>query len=42
LAQVFRHGSLVEIANSRTFVPEDQPLTLARAIEEFVATTPAA
>ncbi|GAC1310210.1 MAG: alpha/beta fold hydrolase [Vulcanimicrobiaceae bacterium] len=42
LAKVFRRATLVEIAGSRTFVPEDQPMALARSIERFIAATAAA
>ncbi len=42
LSKAFPHGSLVTIGGSRTFVPEDRPLALATAIEEFIAAPTAA
>ena len=42
LVKAFRDASLVTIARSRTFVPEDQPTLLAQSIEDFVAATAAA
>ena len=42
LAELLPQGQLVEIPDSYTLIPEDQPAELARAIRDFVATTPAA
>lgn len=39
LAELLPHGSLVEIADSRTLVPLDQPGELARAVREFIRLT---
>src|SRR4051812_10790223 len=36
LAELLPLGRLVEIADSRTLIPEDQPAALARAVREFV------
>ncbi|MCW3067067.1 MAG: alpha/beta hydrolase fold protein [Solirubrobacterales bacterium] len=36
LAELFPNGRLVEIADSYTFIPEDQPAALTTAIREFV------
>jgi pimeloyl-ACP methyl ester carboxylesterase len=36
LAELLPHGRLVEIADSYTLIPEDQPAELARAIRAFV------
>jgi pimeloyl-ACP methyl ester carboxylesterase len=36
LAEIFPEARLVEIADSYTLIPEDQPGELARAIREFV------
>jgi pimeloyl-ACP methyl ester carboxylesterase len=36
LAELLPHGKLVEIADSYTLIPVDQPAALARAIREFV------
>lgn len=36
LADLLPHGELVEIADSYTLIPEDQPAELAKAIGEFV------
>jgi pimeloyl-ACP methyl ester carboxylesterase len=41
LAQLLPHGALVEIEDSRTLVPLDQPDLLAGAIREFVASATA-
>ncbi|HEX8073998.1 MAG TPA: alpha/beta hydrolase [Thermoleophilaceae bacterium] len=41
LAELLPQGRLVEIDDSRTLIPEDQPVELARVIREFVAETPA-
>jgi pimeloyl-ACP methyl ester carboxylesterase len=40
LAELFPRGQLVEIPDSYTLIPEDQPRELARAIREFVRDTP--
>ncbi|MEX1252781.1 MAG: alpha/beta hydrolase [Dehalococcoidia bacterium] len=40
LAELFPRGRLVEIADSYTLIPEDQPGELARAIRQFVQDTP--
>jgi pimeloyl-ACP methyl ester carboxylesterase len=40
LAGILPRGRLVEIADSYTLIPEDQPVELARAIREFVRETP--
>ncbi|HEX8906880.1 MAG TPA: alpha/beta hydrolase, partial [Longimicrobiaceae bacterium] len=40
LAELFPHGRLVEIPDSYTLIPEDQPGELAHAIREFVRDTP--
>ena len=40
LAGLLPHGRLVEIEDSRTLVPEDQPARLAAEIRRFVAETP--
>jgi pimeloyl-ACP methyl ester carboxylesterase len=42
LAEVLPDARFVEVADSYTFVPEDQPAVLAELITEFVRTTPAA
>jgi pimeloyl-ACP methyl ester carboxylesterase len=39
LADAFPHGRLVEIDDSYTLIPEDQPHELARAIREFARAT---
>ncbi len=39
LADLFPHGRLVEISDSYTLIPEDQPRELARAIRNFVRDT---
>jgi len=39
LAELLPQGRLVEIADSYTLIPEDQPVELARAIREFVSQT---
>jgi pimeloyl-ACP methyl ester carboxylesterase len=36
LAELLPHGRLVEIPDSYTLVPLDQPVALAQAIREFV------
>ena len=36
LAELLPQGRLVEIDDSRTLIPEDQPAALARAVREFV------
>src|SRR3990172_2865294 len=42
LAEAFPHGQLVEIADSYTLIPEDQPGELVRVLREFLAAeTPA-
>jgi pimeloyl-ACP methyl ester carboxylesterase len=38
LAELFRHARLVEIPDSYTLVPEDQPAKLTEEIREFVST----
>jgi pimeloyl-ACP methyl ester carboxylesterase len=40
LAELLPHGRLIEIADSYTLIPEDQPGELARAIRRFVRDTP--
>ena len=40
LAELFPQGRLVEIPDSYTLIPEDQPGELARAIRQFVRDTP--
>jgi pimeloyl-ACP methyl ester carboxylesterase len=40
LAELFPQGRLVEISDSYTLIPEDQPGRLAHAIREFVQDTP--
>lgn len=40
LADLLPRGRLVEVADSSTLIPEDQPLELARAIRRFVRETP--
>jgi pimeloyl-ACP methyl ester carboxylesterase len=39
LADLLPYGRLLEIPDSRTLIPEDQPVALAAALREFVATT---
>jgi pimeloyl-ACP methyl ester carboxylesterase len=39
LAELFPRGQLVEIPDSYTLIPEDQPGELARAIRGFVRDT---
>lgn len=39
LAELLPRGRLLEVADSRTLVPEDQPGLLAGALRDFVATT---
>lgn len=39
LANLLPHGKLVEIADSSTLIPEDQPESLADALVEFLADT---
>jgi pimeloyl-ACP methyl ester carboxylesterase len=38
LAEAFPRGRLVEIADSYTLIPEDQPRELVRLLREFLAT----
>jgi pimeloyl-ACP methyl ester carboxylesterase len=40
LAELLPHGRLIEIADSYTLLPEDQPNALAHAIREFIRDTP--
>lgn len=40
LATLLPHGRLIEIADSYTFIPEDQPVQLACAIRRFIEDTP--
>lgn len=40
LAEILKRGQLVEIRDSYTLLPEDQPEALARAIRRFVRNTP--
>ncbi len=40
LAALLPHARLVEIADSYTLIPEDQPIELARAIRQFVQDMP--
>ena len=42
LAQLLPQGRLIEVADSYTLIPEDQPGELARAIRQFVRDTPRA
>ncbi len=42
LVAAFGNATLIEIAGSRTFLPEDQPVVLAKSIESFLAAAPAA
>ncbi len=39
-AELFPHGRLIEIADSYTLIPLDQPGELARAIRQFIQDTP--
>lgn len=39
LAELLPQGRLVEIADSYTFIPEDQPGEVARSIRQFVRET---
>ena len=39
-AELLPHGRLIEIADSYTLIPEDQPGELARVIRQFVRDTP--
>ena len=40
LAEILPQGRLIEIADSYTLIPEDQPVELAQAIRSFVRDTP--
>ena len=40
LAKLLPHGRLIELADSYTLIPEDQPGELARAIRQFIRDTP--
>jgi pimeloyl-ACP methyl ester carboxylesterase len=40
MAELLPHGRLIEIADSYTLIPEDQPGELARAIHQFIRDTP--
>ena len=40
LAEILPQGRLIEISDSYTLIPEDQPGELARAIRGFVQDTP--
>jgi len=40
LAELLPHGRLIEVADSYTLIPEDQPDVLARAIRQFIRDTP--
>ena len=40
LAELLPHGRLIEIADSYTLIPEDQPGELARAIRQFIRDMP--
>ncbi|HUH01232.1 MAG TPA: alpha/beta hydrolase [Kofleriaceae bacterium] len=40
LADMFPNGRVIEIADSYTLIPEDQPVELASAIRRFIADTP--
>jgi pimeloyl-ACP methyl ester carboxylesterase len=42
LAELFPDARLIEIPDSYTLIPEDQPVVLAHAIKEFVDSTPIA
>ncbi len=39
-AELLPHGRLIEIADSYTLIPLDQPVELARAIRQFIQDTP--
>ncbi len=39
LAELLPKGRLVEIADSYTLIPEDQPAELTRAVREFLTDT---
>ena len=41
-AELLPHGRLIEVPDSYTLIPEDQPGELARAIRQFVRDTPGA
>lgn len=40
LAEMLPQGQLIEIADSYTLIPEDQPGELARAIRQFIRDAP--
>jgi pimeloyl-ACP methyl ester carboxylesterase len=40
LADLLPHGQLIEVVDSYTLIPEDQPDVLARAIRQFIRDTP--
>jgi len=40
LADLLPHGQLIEVTDSYTLIPEDQPDVLARAIRQFIRDTP--
>ena len=40
LAEILPQGRLIEVPDSYTLIPEDQPGELARAIRQFVRNTP--
>jgi pimeloyl-ACP methyl ester carboxylesterase len=40
LAEILPQGRLIEIPDSYTLIPEDQPGEIARAIRRFVRDTP--
>ena len=40
LAKILLQGRLIEIADSYTLIPEDQPVKLAGTIRDFVRDTP--
>lgn len=41
LATMLPHGQLLEVPDSYTLLPEDQPSELTRAIRQFIGHTPA-
>ena len=41
LAELLPHGRLLELGDSYTLLPLDQPLQLAHAIRQFIQATPA-
>jgi pimeloyl-ACP methyl ester carboxylesterase len=39
LAEILPNAELIPITDSYTYIPEDQPLVLARHIDQFIAQT---